>query len=96
MKLTSDVKQRKQRSQHNGPNPNNNYKTKKKFTGSYTEGNPDFPKEVEDIHKALYPVLKKAKRNQQRAYFNFDKLIIDGKIYRGQETKELPLYGNIL
>ena len=22
------------------PNPNNSYKTKKKFTGSYTEGNP--------------------------------------------------------
>ena len=27
---------------------------------------------------------------QQRAYFNFDKFIIDGKIYRGQETKEPP------
>ena len=40
MKLTSDVKQRKQRSQHNSPNPNNSYKTKKKFTGSYTEVNP--------------------------------------------------------
>ena len=39
-KLTSDVKQRKQRSQHNSPNPNNSYKTKKKFTGSCTEGNP--------------------------------------------------------
>ena len=55
----------------------------------------DFPREVEDIHKALYPVLKKAKRNQQRAYFNFDKLIIHGRIYRGKETKELPFYGNI-
>ena len=47
----------------------------------------DFPKEVEDIHKAFYPVLKKAKQNEQRAYFNFDKLIIDGRIYRGKETK---------
>ena len=37
---TSDVKQRNQRSQHNSPNPNNSYKTKKKFTGSYTEVNP--------------------------------------------------------
>ena len=44
MKLTSDVKQRKQRSQHNSPNPNNSYKTKKKFTGSYTEVNPIFCK----------------------------------------------------
>ena len=40
MKLTSDVKQRKQRSQHNNPNPNNSYKTK--FTGSYTEVNPNY------------------------------------------------------
>ena len=55
----------------------------------------DFPREVEDIHKALYSVLKKARRNQQRAYFNFDKMIIDGRIYRGKETKELPFYGNI-
>ena len=42
MKLTSDVKQRKQRSQHNFPKPNNSYKAKKKFTSSYTEGNPYF------------------------------------------------------
>ena len=27
------------------PNPNNSYKTKKKFTGSYTEVNPEFCKE---------------------------------------------------
>ena len=40
MTLTSDVKQRKQRSQHNRPNPNNGYKTKKNFTGFYTEVNP--------------------------------------------------------
>ena len=45
----------------------------------------DFPREIEEIHKTLYPVLKKAKREQQRAYFNFDKLIIDGRIYRGKE-----------
>ena len=64
--------------------------------GRNTGFSDDFPKEVEDIHKALYHVLKKARRNHQRTYFNFDKLIIDGKIYRGQETKELPFYGNIL
>ena len=40
MTLTSDAKQRKQRSQHNSPNPNNSYKTKKNFTGFYTEVNP--------------------------------------------------------
>ena len=36
----------------------------------------DFPKEIEDIHKTLYPVLKKAKRDQQKAFFNFDKLVV--------------------
>ena len=36
--------------------------------------------------------------NQQRAYFNFDKFIIDGKIYRGQikKPRNPPFYGNIL
>ena len=46
--------------------------------------------EVEEIHKTLYPVLKQAKRERKRAVFNFDKLIIDGQIYRGKETKNLP------
>ena len=53
----------------------------------------DYPREVEDIHKTLYPVLKKAKREKRKAFFNFDKLIIDGQIYRGKETKKLPFYG---
>ena len=35
-------KERKQGSQHNRPNPNNSYKTKKNFTGFYTEVNPSF------------------------------------------------------
>ena len=56
----------------------------------------DFPKEIEDIHKTLYLVLKKAKRDQKKAFFNFDKLIIDGQLYRGKETKNLPYYGNIM
>ena len=68
----------------------------KNLNGSNIGFSDDFPKEVEDIHKALYPVLKMARQNQQRAYFNFDKLITDGRIYRGKETKELPFYGNIL
>lgn len=55
----------------------------------------DFPKEVGEIHKTLYPVLKKAKQEHKRAHFKFDKLIIDGHIYRGKETKNLPYYGNI-
>ena len=35
---------------------------------------------------------KKAKQDKQKAFFNFDKLIINGQIYRGKETKDLPYY----
>ena len=56
----------------------------------------DFPKEIEDMRKELLPVLKKAKKQNKRATFNVDKLIIDGHIYRGLETKELPYYANIM
>jgi len=41
-------------------------------------------------------VLKKAKRDQKKAFFDFDKLIIDGQLYRGKEIKNLPYYGNIM
>ena len=39
-KLTSDVKQRKQWSQHNKTQKNKRCETKKKVTGSFTEENP--------------------------------------------------------
>ena len=39
--LTSDVKQRNKEVNIIDPNPNNSYKTKKKFIGSYTEVDPD-------------------------------------------------------
>lgn len=42
----------------------------KNLNGTNIGFSDDFLKEVEDIHKVLYPVLKKAKQNQQRAYFN--------------------------
>ena len=38
----SDVEQRKQRSQNNRWNEHNSDKTKKNFTGFYTEGNPEY------------------------------------------------------
>ena len=45
----------------------------------------DFPKEVEDIRKELYPVLKTAKQEKRVAYFTVEKLIIDRSLYRGPE-----------
>ena len=39
---------------------------------------------------------KKAKQKKQTAYFKVDKLIINGQIYRGEETTNLPYYGLIM
>lgn len=56
----------------------------------------DFPKEIDDIRKTLYPVLKKAKEEKKAAFFNVEKLIIENEVYRGPETKTFPLYGRIM
>ena len=68
----------------------------KNLKGTKIEISDDFSIGVEEIHKTLYPVLKQDKREQKRAFFNFDKLIIDSQIYRGKETKNLPFYGNVM
>ena len=56
----------------------------------------DFPKEVDEIRKELYPVLKKTKRDHKTAFFNVEKLIIDKTVYRGPERKNFTLYGRIM
>ena len=56
----------------------------------------DYPKEIDNIRKELLPVLRKAKKENAQAAFNVDKLIINGQIYRGPETKSLPFYDRIL
>ena len=56
----------------------------------------DYPREIDEIQKTLYPILKKAKQKKQTAYFKVDKLIINGQIYRGEETINLPYYGLIM
>ena len=50
----------------------------------------DFPKEVDEIRRKLYPVLNAAKREKKEAYF---KLLINGSLYRRLETALFPLYG---
>ena len=56
----------------------------------------DYPKEIEEIHTKLYPVLKKAKQEKQSAFFKVDKLIINGQVFKGTETENLPYYGSIM
>lgn len=56
----------------------------------------DFPKEVDEIRRKLYPVLKAAKREKKEAYFKVEKLFINGSLYRGPETALFPLYGCLM
>ena len=42
-----------------------------------------FPKEIADVRKALYPVYKKAKKDGKTAVLIKDKLFINGQRYRG-------------
>ena len=41
----------------------------------------DFPKEVDEVRKELYPALKQAKRDHKTAFFNVEKLITDKAVY---------------
>ena len=51
----------------------------------------DFPQEVEEVRKVLYPIIYKA------AYLNVaEKLIINGAIYRGGETSQVSFYGRLM
>ena len=56
----------------------------------------DYPKEVDEIRRELYPVMKKAKNDHKTALFNVEKFIIDKAVYRGPETKQFTLYGRIM
>lgn len=56
--------------------------------------NEQFPKEINDRRKALYPHLKSAKRNNKRANLVYDKLYIDGRLFipdtRETQQNETP------
>ena len=68
----------------------------KNLKGTNTAIANDYPKEIENIHKALYPVLKKAKQEKNTAFFKVDSLIINGQVYKGNEMINLPFYGLIM
>ena len=55
----------------------------------------DYPKEIDEMRKALLPVLRKAKKKAS-ASFNVDRFVINGQIYRGpEETEEFPSYAKV-
>jgi len=53
----------------------------------------DFPIEVDEIKN---PVLRKARSEQKTAFFNVEKLLINGALYLGPETKQFPIYGRLM
>ena len=56
----------------------------------------DFRKEVEEMRKKMYPILKTGKQEKHTAFFKSERLIIDGSLYRGPETIASPLYGHLM
>jgi len=56
----------------------------------------DFPKEFEAIRKALHPKLKQAREERKMAFFDVEKLVLEGSVYHGPETKTIPHYGRIM
>ena len=56
----------------------------------------DFPQEVKEFRKELQPVLKRARSDQKAAFFNVEKLLINGAVYRGPKTKPFPIYCHLM
>ncbi|KAF7642912.1 hypothetical protein LDENG_00248440 [Lucifuga dentata] len=48
--------------------------------------NDQFPKEINDRRKILYPIMKQHRQNNKRAYMVVDKLYVDGQLYRSPST----------
>ena len=45
-----------------------------------------YPKAIQDRRRALIPHLIKAKENNKKAVLSYDKLYIDGHLFRGETT----------
>ena len=60
------------------------------LSGSEIYINEDFPIEIVNRRKTLYPIMKKARSLNKLANINRDRLIIDGKSYTVKTLKQLP------
>ncbi|XP_062609263.1 protein unc-13 homolog C-like [Saccostrea cucullata] len=61
-----------------------------KLKGTHLSIGEQFPKEIQERRKGLYPIYKKAKEDEKKASLVKDKLYIDGELYidAGSETPE--------
>ena len=55
----------------------------------------DFPKEIEEISIKASSRLKVGEESQAICFFQIDRLITNGQVYRGKETEDLEHYGAI-
>ncbi|KAF7644445.1 hypothetical protein LDENG_00221980 [Lucifuga dentata] len=53
----------------------------RELKGSNFGINDQFPKEINDRQKILYPIMKQHRQNNKRAYMTVDKLYVDGQLY---------------
>lgn len=53
----------------------------------------NLPKEVDEMRKKLYSLLKATKQGKKQPYFQ---LSIDGNLYLVTETSNFPIYGRLM
>ncbi len=58
-----------------------NRKNRKKLQGSNVWLNEDFPTEITQQHRKLYPIMIETRRLHKKASLNVDKLIVEGHVY---------------
>ena len=58
-----------------------------KLKGSKFQIKEQYPKEIENKRKSLYPVAKRAKKNKCKVLLLRDNLFIDGKLYTPNSNK---------
>jgi hypothetical protein len=65
---------------------------KKNLAGTGVFIKEDFPPEVEDRRKTLYPVYKAARKQNQKVALIADKLYLDEKVFTVKNLESLPLH----
>ena len=61
-----------------------------KLKGSQIFLQEDFPAEIEQRRRKLYPIYKEAKKTRNNIFLVADKLIIDGMRYTTENLENLP------
>ncbi len=66
------------------------WKAKRNLKGTKVFVNQDFPKEIQERRKILWPIMMKAKEAKKDAFLNVNTLMVDNKAYNVQKIHTLP------